>query len=207
MSEYYDEHDDLDDPIEGYCMRCRDTVMMEEVQAVWTRRGLPATRGECPTCGGTVFRMGKTAAHNAEQRPDAVQVTPGGGRVKLAMDTAYIAFSENDAIVAEQLAEDLQKAGIATWLHEPNQVNIHWASGVHPALQECSRMVVILSTDSVGDAGVEAAWKFFKQKGKRIVIAQVAQVEPPDPIRRSARFDFSGDYRTNFRQMVGALSQ
>jgi hypothetical protein len=207
MSEYYDERDDLDDPIEGYCMRCRESVMMEEPQPVWTRRGLPATRGECPTCGGTVFRMGKTPAHNAEQRPDAVQVAPGSGRVKLAMDTAYIAFSENDAIVAEQLAEDLQKAGIATWLHEPTQANVHWASGVHPALQECSRMVVILSTDSVGDAGVQAAWTFFKQKGKRIVIAQVAPIDPPDLIRRSARFDFSGDYRTSFRQMVGALSQ
>ena len=54
--------DDLD-PVEGYCLRCRETIEMENPTAVWTRKGMPATRGECPTCGGIVFRMGKSAVH------------------------------------------------------------------------------------------------------------------------------------------------
>ena len=55
--EYHDE-DDFE-PIEGYCVRCRESVEIEDPMPVWTRNGLPATRGECPICGGTVFRMGK----------------------------------------------------------------------------------------------------------------------------------------------------
>ncbi len=194
-----------DDPVEAYCVRCRETVEMENPEPVWTRRGMPATRGECPICGGAVFRMGRTDAHSAEARPAAVQVG-GRTRAKLAQDTAYVVFAEADAALAEQLAEDLQKAGIATWLHESEPANVHWAGGVHPALKECARLVVVLSPAAVTDAGVETVWKFFKEKGKRVVLAQVAAVEPPDTLRRSPRFDFTGEYRSAFRQLVGALS-
>lgn len=202
------EDDELfedNDPVEAYCVRCRETVEMETPEPVWTRRGMPATRGECPICGGAVFRMGRTDAHSAEARPAAVLVG-GRSRAKLAQDTAYVVFAEDDAALAEQLAEDLQKAGIATWLHEAAPDNVHWAGGVHPALKECARLVVVLSPAAVSDSSVETTWKFFKEKGKGIVLAQVAAVEPPDALRRSPRFDFTGAYKPAFRQMVGALA-
>lgn len=199
--EYYNEEDE---PIEAYCVRCRETVEMEHPQPVWTRRGLPATRGECPDCGGTVFRMGRTSAHSGSDRPEAVQVGQTA-RGKLTQDTAYVNYAEADAAIAEQIADDLQKAGIAVWLHEESN-EVHWAGGVHPALKECSRMVYLLSPAGLTSASVEAAWKFFREKGKRIVIAQIEAVAPPDPIRRSPRFDFSGEYKSAFRQMVQALS-
>jgi len=201
--EYY-EHED--EPIEAFCVRCKETVEIEKPQPVWTRKGIPATRGECPICGGTVFRMGRTDAHSSGSRPAAVQVA-SNTRAKLVQDTAYIAFADADAALAEELADDLQKAGIAVWLHESNGEEVHWAGGVHPALTECSRMVYVLSLASLSDDGVEEAWKFFRQKGKRIVIAQLELVDPPDIIRRSPRFDFTRDYKASFRQMVGALSE
>jgi hypothetical protein len=201
--QYYDEEEET---IEAYCVRCKETVEVENPQAVWTRKGIPATRGECPNCGGTVFRMGRTNAHSGGSRPAAVQVA-SNTRSKLVQDTAYINFSDADAAIAEQIADDLQKAGIAVWLHETNNGDVHWAGGVHPALTECSRMVYVLSLAALDDKGVEDAWKFFRQKGKRVVIAQLELVDPPDAIRRSPRFDFTSDYKTSFRQMVGALSE
>jgi hypothetical protein len=201
--EYYEPEEDL---IEAYCVRCKETVEIENPQPVWTRKGIPATRGECPNCGGTVFRMGRTDAHSGGARPAAVQVGTNT-RSKLVQDTAYINFSDADAALAEQLADDLKKSGIEVWLHESNDGDVHWAGGVHPALTECSRMVYVLSLASLSDSGVEAAWKFFRQKGKRIVIAQLELVDPPDAIRRSPRFDFTQEYKSNFRQMVGALSE
>jgi len=201
--EYFD---DEEESIEAFCVRCKETVEIENPQAVWTRKGIPATRGECPICGGTVFRMGRTDAHSSGPRPAAVQVA-SNTRSKLVQDTAYINFSDADAALAEQLADDLQKAGIAVWLHESDDGDVRWAGGVHPALTECSRMVYVLSLAALDDAGVEAAWKFFRQKGKRIVIAQLELVDPPDSIRRSPRFDFTRDYKISFRQMVGALSE
>lgn len=205
MSDHAEYYTDDDEAIEGYCVRCKETVEIENPQAVWTRRGIPATRGECSICGGTVFRMGSTHAHDRSARPAAVQVA-SNTRTKLAQDTAYINFAKGDADLAEQLADDLQKAGIAIWLHEESTADVHWAGGVHPALTECSRMVYVLSKKSLKSKSVEDAWQFFKSKNKRIVIAQLATVDPPDAIRRSPRFDFTGDYKTAFRQMIQALS-
>ena len=203
-----DEHDDIfdDDPVEAYCVRCREMVEIQDPVPVWTRRGIPATRGECPNCGGTVFRMGATDAHNKLSRPAAVQVAERS-HAKLSRDTAYINFADQDEALAQQIAADLQKAGIACWLHEPDEGSVNWAGGVHPALTECARMVYVLSPASLQAEGVESAWRFFRNKRKPIVIAQVARADPPDDIRRSPRFDFTGDYKSAFRQMVQALAQ
>jgi hypothetical protein len=203
-----DEHDDLfdDEPVEGYCVRCRDTFEIQDPVPVWTRRGIPATRGECPNCGGTIFRMGSTDAHNKLARPAAVQVAERS-RAKLMQNTAYIAFADEDEGLAQQIAADLQKAGIACWLHETTEADVNWAGGVHPALTECARMVYVLSPAALQADSVEAAWRFFRNKRKPIVIAQVGSAAPPDDIRRSPRFDFTREYRASFRQMVQALSE
>ena len=194
------------EPVEGYCVRCRQSVELEDPMPVWTRKGMPATRGECPNCGGTVFRMGKTDAHDGDNRPTAIQVGPTSRRLKLTPDTVYVNFATPDEEIAQQLADDLQRIGFAVWLHDPLPEDVNWAGGVHPALKECARMVLVLSPHSLIESTVEDAWKFFRSKGKPIILAQVAPAEPPDAVRRSPRFDFTADYRTNFRQMVQNLS-
>jgi DNA-directed RNA polymerase subunit RPC12/RpoP len=205
MHDSAEYHDEADDPLEAYCVRCRETIEMDNPKPVWTRRGMPATRGECPDCSGTVFRMGRSPAHLREQRPAAVQVESATSkRAKLSRDTAYLAFSEADSAIAEQLADDLQKAGIAVWLHDPTTEDVHWAAGVHPALTECTRMVVVVS--GFPASSVTTAWTFFKSKSKRIVVAQVEAVEVPDGLRRAPRFDLTADYKSAFRQLVQALS-
>lgn len=197
------------DPIEGYCMSCRESVDIENPQAVWTRRGQPATRGECPTCGGAVFRMGKTDLHDESNRPEAVVIGDEGDRrtrARLTRDTVYVNFADADEAQARRIAEDLEKSGLAVWLHSvEDQVN--WVSGVHPALKECERMVLVLSPHALADPQVEEAWRFFRGQRKPVVIAQVAPADPPDDIRRSPRFDMQAEYKQALRQMVGELSR
>ncbi len=198
--------------IEAYCVRDKMTVEMLNPQPVWTSRGTPGTRGECPECGGAVFRMGATYLHEGLERPTAVQVAKKTRRKppKLPPNTVYIAYSTDDEALAETLAEDLQKIGMASWLHEADSSEVAWAGGVHPALKDCERMVFVLSAASIADEGVASAWRFFKKKRKPMVIAQAgAGIDPPDDIRRSPRFDFAGDadYKSAFRQMVQALSR
>ncbi len=48
---------------------------MQDPQAVFTDNAAPATRGTCPECGVTMFRMGKTEAHEGMPRPE-----PGANR-------------------------------------------------------------------------------------------------------------------------------
>lgn len=202
------DYDFDDEIIEGYCVRCRDSIDIENPQAVWTRKGMPATRGECSICGGTVFRMGKTHMHSESDRPEAVEIGDTGkrSRPKLERDTVYVAYTQADEALARQLAKDLENVGIASWLHEHEDNDVKWAGGVHPALAECNRMVYVLSDTSVKDSAVDTLWQFFRENRKPIVIAQVSDTPPPDRIRRSPRFDMTADYKSAFRQMIQALS-
>lgn len=191
--------DDTPDPVEAYCVRCRETVEMEDAVAVWTKRGMPATRGDCPICGNTVFRMGKSALHERGDAPEAKQ------RLKLAAETVYLAFAPQDALVAEHLAADLERVGVACWLHEAAPENVNWAEGIHPALSACVRMIYLLTPAALTDAHVESAWRYFREKRKPIIVAQLGGAAPPNELRTRPRFDLSSNYKTAFRQLLHAL--
>lgn len=198
-------------PIEGYCVRCKASVVMDEPQPVWTSRGTPGARGICPECGGAVFRMGSTPMHDGLERPKPITVQKSARRAKpkLPPETLYMNYAPEDESTAQQIADDFHKVGLTVWLHDATPEEVNWAGGVHPALKDCARMVVLLSADCLRHAHTRQAWGFFKQKGKPIVIAQLDATPPPDELRRSARFDFgtTGDYRSAFRQMLQALER
>jgi len=61
--------------IEAYCVKCRTKREMADPQPVFTEGGRPATRGRCPVCGTTLFRMGKTAAHAGLEPPPATSTS------------------------------------------------------------------------------------------------------------------------------------
>ncbi|MDY7040578.1 MAG: DNA topoisomerase, partial [Chloroflexota bacterium] len=53
-----------DEPIIAYCVKCKDKREMQNPQALYASNGTPATRGTCPACGSSMFRMGRTPAHD-----------------------------------------------------------------------------------------------------------------------------------------------
>ncbi len=209
--ELHDEEES--EPIEAYCVRCKRMVEMQDAEAVWTSKGSPGTRGTCPDCGTTVFRMGKTPAHDKLVRPAAIRVE---GAVKIATGTGrrraqpatYINYARADSEFATQLASDLENAGIHTWIDNSQAAaqDVKWAGGVHPALKDSARLVVVLSPASRDLESIKDGWTFFKKEKKPIVLALTGPVEVPDPLRRLPRYDFSGDYKTAFRQLLLALS-
>lgn len=205
-----DHHDD--DPIEAYCVRCKDMVEMEEPQAVWTRKGSPGTRGFCPICGTTVFRMGRTDAHQNLKQPRAIKVADGAtskrqSRPTKAIPATYINYADTDAVLAHQLADDLGNMGVHTWVPRAENGEIAWASGVNPALEDCTQMLVILSPAALQAAHVQEAWAFFRQHRKKIVVAQKADVEVPDDLRRAPRVSLADAYRSALRELVQALAE
>jgi hypothetical protein len=216
LSDHFDDDDvfDHEDAIEAYCVHCRETVEMENPSPVWTSKGRPGTRGECPICGGTVYRMGRTPAHDFMKRPDAVNVVDSKGigrrsraaRIKVEAAT-YIVAAATDAAFAEKLARDLNAVGISTWTDNGETTdNVSWAGGVHPALDQCKKMVVVLSQFGVKTHSVEEAWQYFRSQRKPVVVVLVEAVEPPDDLRTRPRFDFYTDYKRGLRQLVEALS-
>lgn len=214
--ELLDELDSFDDePIEAYCVICRETVEMEDPTAVWTSKGHPGTRGVCPVCGGTVFRMGKTTAHQKLKKPEAITVVNNNGMrhtkaAKIKVEAAtYIVSAATDAGFANKLSEDLKAVGVATWTDNgevTEDTAINWAGGVHPALDQCKKLVVVLSEFGVKTRNVEEAWRYFSAQRKPIVVALAENVDPPDELRRRPRFDLFSDYKRGFRQLVQELS-
>jgi hypothetical protein len=214
----FDDHDaaldEDDEPIEAYCVRCKEMVEMEDAQPVWTRKGTPGTRGFCSICGTTVFRMGRTPAHDKLKRPNTERLAKAmsppkarRGSTHQAMSATYINYAPGGEALAKKLAEDLPNVGVAAWLPTAENGEVAWAGGVHPALTECATMVVVLSPDALADEKVQEAWAFFREQRKPLVVAQVAAVAVPDDLRRAARVDFSGDYRPALRELVQALAE
>ncbi len=55
--------------MEAYCVKCKTKREMNQPQAVFTSSGTPATSGTCPVCGTTLYRMGRTEAHEGLNPP------------------------------------------------------------------------------------------------------------------------------------------
>lgn len=66
--------------ISAYCVKCRTKRDIKSPQAVMTEGGRPATRGTCPVCGTTVFRMGKTPAHDNLAGGEATPAAKAGAK-------------------------------------------------------------------------------------------------------------------------------
>jgi DNA topoisomerase I len=55
--------------VEAYCVKCKTKREMSDPQPVFTESGTPASRGVCPVCGTTLYRMGRTPAHEGLVAP------------------------------------------------------------------------------------------------------------------------------------------
>ena len=47
--------------MQAYCMKDKRMVEIKDPRSVTMKNGKPATRGVCPNCGTTVFKIGKAA--------------------------------------------------------------------------------------------------------------------------------------------------
>ena len=56
--------------MEAYCVKCKTKREIKNPQAIFNDNATPATRGECPECGTTLFRMGRTPAHEGMVAPE-----------------------------------------------------------------------------------------------------------------------------------------
>lgn len=56
--------------IVGYCFKCKDKRPLLEATAEWAANGSPGTRGKCPVCGGTIYKQGRTPAHDSLPKPE-----------------------------------------------------------------------------------------------------------------------------------------
>ncbi|MES0359577.1 MAG: type I DNA topoisomerase [Anaerolineales bacterium] len=59
--------------MEAYCVKCKTKREMIDPKPEFTANATPGTRGTCPVCGTTLFRMGRTPAHEGMVAPEKVK--------------------------------------------------------------------------------------------------------------------------------------
>ncbi len=74
--------------MEAYCVKCRTKREVQDPQPVFTEGGKPATRGICPVCGTTMFRMGRTEAHADLPQPPAGGIKKRSGKLVIVKSPA-----------------------------------------------------------------------------------------------------------------------
>src|ERR1035437_749540 len=50
---------------EGYCVKDKKKVVIQNAEKITMKNGKPATQGICPDCGGKVFRIGGWTAKSS----------------------------------------------------------------------------------------------------------------------------------------------
>src|SRR5262249_51689316 len=73
--------------LEAYCVKCKTKREIANPQPVYTSRGAAGTRGTCPVCGTTLFRMGVTEAHANLPKPEIVAAPKAKSAAKAKSST------------------------------------------------------------------------------------------------------------------------
>jgi DNA topoisomerase-1 len=60
----------MESQFEAYCVKCHTKREMTSLEAIFTGNGRPATKGICPVCGTTLYRMGRTTAHEGLEKEE-----------------------------------------------------------------------------------------------------------------------------------------
>ncbi len=63
--------------MEAYCMKCKTKREIVDPQASFNAAGAPVTRGTCGVCGTTLYRIGRTEAHEGMVKPEKVDKRSG----------------------------------------------------------------------------------------------------------------------------------
>ena len=63
--------------MEAYCMKCKIKREIVDPIALFNAAGAPVTRGICGVCGTTLYRIGKTPAHEGMVKPEKVDKRNG----------------------------------------------------------------------------------------------------------------------------------
>lgn len=74
--------------MEAYCVKCKEKREIADASAEFNALGTPVTRGKCPVCGTTMYRIGDTPAHASLERPVRRHSKPRSGKLVIVESPA-----------------------------------------------------------------------------------------------------------------------
>ncbi len=113
---------------------------------------------------------------------------------------AFFSYSRDDLEFALRLARDLKKAGANVWMDKldirPGQL---WERKAEEALDNCARLLVILSPASVSSRNVMAEVAFALDEQKEVIPVLYRECKVPFRLRPFQYVDFRTDYSQGLR--------
>jgi acetolactate synthase regulatory subunit len=119
---------------------------------------------------------------------------------------AFFSYSRDDLEFALRLATDLKKAGANVWMDKldirPGQL---WERKAEEALDNCARLLVILSPASVSSRNVMAEVGFALDEQKEVIPVLYRECKVPFRLRPLQYVDFRSDYSQGLEELLRAL--
>jgi photosystem II stability/assembly factor-like uncharacterized protein len=120
--------------------------------------------------------------------------------------TAFFSYSRDDSEFALRLAEDLKAAGANVWMDQIDLVGgQRWTEAVQAALENCPRVLAILSPSAVGSANVMDEVTFALDEKKTVIPVLHRDCKIPYRLRSLHHIDFRGDYARGLTMLLRAL--
>lgn len=119
---------------------------------------------------------------------------------------AFFSYCRDDSEFALRLAEELKAAGASVWL---DQLDIspgeRWDRAVGDAINDCPRMLVILSPASVNSTNVMDEVSFALEARKTVIPILLSDCAIPFRLRRVQYVDFRTDYAGGLKALLKTL--
>jgi TIR domain/Sel1 repeat len=141
---------------------------------------------------------------------DCLRSAPDWGDGKVAVTigvpAAFFSYSREDSEFVLRVAGDLKAAGANVWL---DQIDIlpgqRWDDAIARALDDCPRVLVVLSPASVHSTNVMDEVSFALEKGKTVIPILHRECEIPFRLRRVQYIDLRHDYPRGLAELLKIL--
>jgi WD40 repeat protein len=119
---------------------------------------------------------------------------------------AFFSYCRDDSDCALRLAEDLKAAGAVVWIDQLDiEPGMRWDRAVQDALNNCPRMLVILSPASVNSDNVLDEVARALRKQKTVIPVLYLECDIPLQLERHHHIDFRTDHARGLKVLLKAL--
>lgn len=123
----------------------------------------------------------------------------------------FISHAVEDIVNARLLRDELQKAGINTWLAEDNiKPGEDWDASIEEALRTASDGLLLLSFSAINSPDVVAEYRYFLRQNKRLYVVMFVPLSQdiiPLRLRSLPIVDLSDDYDSGVQQLIDLIRQ
>src|SRR5205814_1767771 len=104
------------------------------------------------------------------------------------------------------LKADLEESGVRTWKDVDDiPAGVSWDDTIAKAIEDCSHLLLLITSSSVRSSNVADEIGYARQKGKAILPLLFEKAPLPFRVHRAQAIDFTNDYVTGLKSLLSQL--